>query len=74
MMVQGPRIVDWESGVNDLLDRDRSRTPIEFHISNALDTQVVQTAPKWKRIAREQFECHPGEGVCTDSQAWAFKV
>ena len=27
-------IVDVESGVNDMLDRDGSRTPIQFHISN----------------------------------------
>ena len=29
-----PLIVDVESGVNDYLDRDGSRTPIEFHIAN----------------------------------------
>jgi aspartate--ammonia ligase len=29
-----PLIVDTESGVNDMLDRDGSRTPIQFHISN----------------------------------------
>ena len=34
MMVSVPLIVDAESGVNDLLDRDGSRTPIQFHISN----------------------------------------
>jgi hypothetical protein len=34
MMVQVPLIVDAESGVNDMLDRDGSRTPIQFHISN----------------------------------------
>ena len=27
-----PLIVDRESGVNDMLDRDGSRTPIQFHI------------------------------------------
>ncbi|MHC4426886.1 MAG: aspartate--ammonia ligase, partial [Planctomycetota bacterium] len=32
-----PLIVDVESGVNDLLDRDGSRTPIQFHISNDYD-------------------------------------
>jgi hypothetical protein len=37
MMVQVPLIVDVESGVNDLLDRDGSRTPIQFHISNDYD-------------------------------------
>jgi len=34
IMVQVPLIVDVHSGVNDYLDRDGSRTPIEFHISN----------------------------------------
>src|SRR4030042_6773284 len=34
MMVQVPLIVDVEGGVNDMLDRDGSRTPIQFHISN----------------------------------------
>jgi len=36
-MVQVPLIVDVESGVNDMLDRDGSRTPIQFHISNDHD-------------------------------------
>ena len=34
MMVTVPFIVDIESGVNDMLDRDGSRTPIQFHIRN----------------------------------------
>ena len=51
MMVQVPLIVDVESGVNDFLDRDGSRTPIQFHISNdydknPIDAQVVQAATK----------------------------
>ena len=33
-LVQVPLIVDRNSGVNDYLDRDGSRTPIGFHISN----------------------------------------
>ena len=33
-MVQVPLIVDSASGVNDYLDRDGSRTPIQFHIAN----------------------------------------
>ena len=37
MVVQVPLIVDVESGVNDMLDRDGSRTPIQFHISNDRD-------------------------------------
>jgi aspartate--ammonia ligase len=69
-----PLIVDVESGVNDYLDRDGSRTPIEFHISNdrdrhALDAQVVQAATKWKRIALRQFDMKPGEGLLTDMRA-----
>jgi aspartate--ammonia ligase len=74
MMVQVPLIVDIESGVNDMLDRDGSRTPIQFHISNdygkhPIDAQVVQAATKWKRVALRQFDCQPGEGICTDMRA-----
>jgi aspartate--ammonia ligase len=74
MMVQVPLIVDVESGVNDLLDRDGSRTPIQFHIANdydkhPIDAQVVQAATKWKRIALKQFSMKPGEGLCTDMRA-----
>lgn len=73
-MVQVPLIVDAESGVNDMLDRDVSRTPIQFHISNdrgkhPIDAQVVQAATKWKRVALQQFDCRPGEGICTDMRA-----
>ncbi len=32
--VEVPLIVDVNSGVNDYLDRDGSRTPVEFHIKN----------------------------------------
>jgi aspartate--ammonia ligase len=73
-MVEVPLIVDVESGVNDMLDRDGSRTPIQFHISNdrdlhPLDAQVVQAATKWKRVALKQFDCQVGEGICTDMRA-----
>ena len=73
-MVQVPLIVDVESGVNDDLDRDGSRTPIEFHISNdyeknPIDAQVVQAATKWKRVALKEFGCDVGEGICTDMKA-----
>jgi aspartate--ammonia ligase len=74
MMVQVPLIVDVESGINDMLDRDGSRTPIQFHISNdydrhPVDAQVVQAATKWKRMALKQFGCAVGEGICTDMRA-----
>jgi len=74
MMVQVPLIVDVESGVNDMLDRDGSRTPIQFHISNdhnkhPIDAQVVQAATKWKRVALKQFGMKAGEGLCTDMRA-----
>ena len=74
MMVTVPLIVDVESGVNDLLDRDGSRTPIPFHISNdydkhPIDAQVVQAATKWKRVALKQFGMDAGEGLCTDMRA-----
>jgi aspartate--ammonia ligase len=74
MMVSVPLIVDIESGVNDMLDRDGSRTPIQFHISNdydkhPVDAQVVQAATKWKRVALKQFGMGAGEGLCTDMRA-----
>jgi len=74
MRVEVPLIVDVESGVNDYLDRDGSRTPIEFHISNdhdkhPVDAQVVQAATKWKRVALKQFGMKPGEGLITDMRA-----
>ena len=72
--VQVPLIVDVESGVNDMLDRDGSRTPIQFHISNdydknPVDAQVVQAATKWKRMALKQFGMDIGEGLVTDMRA-----
>jgi aspartate--ammonia ligase len=74
MRVEVPLIVDVESGVNDYLDRDGSRTPIQFHISNdhdkhPVDAQVVQAATKWKRVALKQFNMKPGEGLITDMRA-----
>ncbi len=72
--VQVPLIVDVASGVNDMLDRDGSRTPIGFHISNdhelhPIDAEVVQAATKWKRVALRQFGMAPGEGLVTDMRA-----
>jgi len=69
-----PLIVDVNSGINDLLDRDGSRTPIQFHISNdndknPIDAQIVQAATKWKRIALKQFDMNIGEGLLTDMKA-----
>jgi aspartate--ammonia ligase len=73
-MVQVPLIVDAQSGVNDMLDRDGSRGPVQFHISNdnelhPVEAQVVQAATKWKRMALRQFGMGPGEGLCTDMRA-----
>jgi len=56
------------------LDRDGSRTPIQFHISNdydknPIDAQVVQAATKWKRVALKQYDMKLGEGICTDMKA-----
>ena len=69
-----PLIVDVESGVNDYLDRDGSRTPVQFHITNdydknPIDAQVVQAATKWKRTALKQFGMNIGEGLITDMRA-----
>ncbi|NCF67378.1 MAG: aspartate--ammonia ligase [Chloroflexi bacterium] len=74
MMVTVPLIVDSDSGVNDYLDRDGSRTPIQFHISNdydqhPVDAEIVQAATKWKRMALAQFDMKPGEGLMTDMRA-----
>ena len=72
-MVQVPLIVSRESGVNDMLDRDGSRTPVEFPcglgLKERLNAQVVQAATKWKRMALKQFGCGAGEGICTDMKA-----
>jgi aspartate--ammonia ligase len=71
--VEVPLIVSKESGVNDYLDRDGSRTPIEFPCGLGLDrpieTQVVQAATKWKRMALKQFGMQVGEGLLTDMRA-----
>jgi len=72
-MVQVPLIVDRDSGMNDYLDRDGSRTPVDFPcglgLDNPIRAQVVQAATKWKRMALKQFDCKIGEGVCTDMKA-----
>jgi aspartate--ammonia ligase len=72
-MVQVPLIVSKDSGVNDYLDRDGSRTPIDFPCGLGLDrpieAQVVQAATKWKRMALAQFGCKVGEGINTDMRA-----
>jgi len=73
MMVTCPLIVDVESGINDMLDRDGSRTPIEFNCGLGLDkpirASIVQAATKWKRFALKQFGCQVGEGINTDMRA-----
>jgi aspartate--ammonia ligase len=73
MMVQVPLIVDRDSGVNDMLDRDGSRTPVEFPCGLGLDApmnaQIVQAATKWKRMALKTFGLDVGEGLCTDMRA-----
>jgi aspartate--ammonia ligase len=72
-MVQVPLIVDKVSGVNDYLDRDGSRTPVEFPcglgLTKPIQAQIVQAATKWKRMALKQFDCNRGEGICTDMKA-----
>jgi aspartate--ammonia ligase len=72
-MVQVPLIVDRDSGVNDMLDRDGSRTPVEFPcglgLEKRINAQVVQAATKWKRMALKTFDCDVGEGINTDMKA-----
>ena len=71
--VEVPLIVSRDSGVNDYLDRDGSRTPVEFPcglgISPRMNAQVVQAATKWKRWALKQYGCKVGEGINTDMRA-----
>jgi aspartate--ammonia ligase len=73
MMIQVPLIVRVDSGVNDMLDRDGSRTPVEFDCGLGLEkpirASVVQAATKWKRMALKQFDCAVGEGINTDMKA-----
>jgi len=69
-----PLIVDAASGVNDWLDRDGSRTPVQFHIDNdhgknPIEAEVVQAATKWKRLALAEFGMEPGHGLITDMRA-----
>jgi aspartate--ammonia ligase len=72
-LVQVPLICTRESGVNDYLDRDGSRTPGRVPLRTRhrprIDAQVVQAATKWKRMALKQFGCAPGEGINTDMRA-----
>jgi len=71
--IEVPLIVSKDSGVNDYLDRDGSRTPIEFPCGLGLDkrieAQVVQAATKWKRMALRTFGCDIGQGISTDMRA-----
>lgn len=71
--VECPLIVEKESGMNDYLDRDGSRTPIDFQcglgLPKKIDTQIVQAVTKWKRWALTQFDCEVGEGIFTDMRA-----
>ncbi|MBT8379965.1 MAG: aspartate--ammonia ligase [Ignavibacteria bacterium] len=71
--VESPLIVDTDSGMNDYLDRDGSRTPIDFTcglgLDKRIDAQVVQAATKWKRWALKQFGIEMGEGLFTDMRA-----
>lgn len=71
--VEVPLIVDEDSGVNDYLDRDGSRTPIGFRcglgLKEPIQAQVVQAATKWKRMALRQFGMKLGEGLVTDMRA-----
>ena len=73
MRVECPLIVDKSSGMNDYLDRDGSRTPIDFQcglgLDKQIDAQVVQAVTKWKRFALKQFDLDVGEGLYTDMRA-----
>jgi len=71
--VECPLIVDRDSGMNDYLDRDGSRTPIDFQcglgLPKKIDGQIVQAVTKWKRWALTQYNCDINEGIYTDMRA-----
>jgi aspartate--ammonia ligase len=72
--VESPLIIDRDSGMNDNLDRDGSRTPVDFYVKNDYEknpvhAQVVQAATKWKRWALQQFGMDLYEGLYTDMRA-----
>ena len=71
--VECPLIVDRDSGMNDYLDRDGSRTPIDFQcglgLPKKIDAQIVQAVTKWKRWALSQYDCDVGQGIFTDMRA-----
>jgi len=71
--VECPLILTKACGMNDYLDRDGSRTPVDFQaglgLDKRIDAQIVQAATKWKRWALKQFECGVGEGILTDMRA-----
>lgn len=71
--IECPLILEKASGMNDYLDRDGSRTPVDFEaglgLEKRIESQVVQAATKWKRFALKQFECSMHEGIYTDMRA-----
>ena len=73
VMVTVPLIVDRDSGVNDTLDRDGSRTPVDFPcglgLEKRIEAQVVQAATKWKRPALKMYGMDLHEGLNTDMRA-----
>ena len=66
-MVQVPLIVDRNSGVNDMLDRDGSRTPVEFPAGLGLDEPIDHAGGAGGDEVeaygtQAQFGCGVGEG------------
>jgi aspartate--ammonia ligase len=59
LMVTVPLIVDVESGVNDMLDRDGARMPIQFHVSNDHDKHPVNA--QVVQAARTDVHGYPGQ-------------
>lgn len=56
-MVTVPLIVDTESGVNDMLDRDGSRTPIQFHTAKDHEQHIrhkLRRRPLQRHACRAQ--------------------
>ena len=69
-----PLIVDVESGVNDMLDRDGSRTPIQFpHLERSRQASHRRAGGAGRDQVEtgrpEAVRLQAGEGICTDMRA-----
>ena len=63
--VSAPLFVAQDSGLNDNLNG--VERPVSFDILRSdIRAEVVQSLAKWKRLALERYDFHPGKGLYTD--------